>query len=351
MMSDIREWLLAWQMRRWIKAATKAVYSGQFDADAIVRDIAGNSDNSKLLRAYIAIRVAADTKLVGARPIGRMLEEARYLETEYPDLADDQTVLIRRAEAGLSLKRAEMEFYMEQSAPEFSYTGAVYRAEKNKKGPLSPEERERLKTMTDELAELDNQIEALQETPDEDTDGTGRPGSKRRASEARIIEQGRSSAPDVADNSSADEEASRSEDWVVRRMREIKERCRFPLSDAEKQALREELASLQSVLDAREAQREGKMEEVRVEMEKKLRELDTSGAGQITLPTFREWLALPPNSELEGAPAHEGYLYELKRRYDEGRVVIWFNEEKRRLCEGRTGTHDDSVNPETDGCR
>jgi len=85
------------------------------------------------------------------------------------------------------------------------------------------------------------------------------------------------------------------------------------------------------------------MEEVRVGMEKELRELDTSGTGQIVLPTFREWLALPANGTLEGAAAHEGYLDELKKRYDEGRAVIWFNEEKRRVYEGRTGKHDDSV--------
>jgi hypothetical protein len=318
MVTDIREWLLAWQMRRWIKAATMAVYSEQFDVDAIVRNIAGNGNNSKLLRAYIAVRVAADTKLHGARPIGRMLEEARYLETEYPNLGDDQTVLaLRRAEAAQSLTKAGIEFSMERLAPEFSCTGAVYLAEKNKKGPLSPKERERLKTMTDELAKLDRKIEACQKTQDKDAGGTERPGLKRCASEAQVVEQGRSSAPDTAD-SAMDEENTDSNDWIAQREREIEQRSLSPLSDTDKQALLEELSSLRFVLDARHAKREAKTEELRLELQEDLRKRNVSAAAQITLPTFREWLAFPENSEVRGTDAEVAYLDELQRRYDEG---------------------------------
>jgi len=245
-----------------------------------------------------------------------MLEEARCLETEYPDLGDDQTVLaLRRTEAARSVKRAEMEFGIEQLAPEFSYTGAVYVAEKNKKGPLSREERERLKAMTDKLVELDREIGACQKTQDKDAGGTGRPWLQRPASEAQVVEQGRSPAPDTAD-STVDEENPDSNDWITERVREIEQRCLLPLSETDKPTLLEELSSLRFALDVRDAKREGKIEELRLEMQEDLRKRNVSAAAQITLPTFREWLALPENSGIKGADAEVAYLDELQQQYD-----------------------------------
>lgn len=333
MMTDIRECLLAWQMRRWIKAAIRAVYSEQFDVDAMARDIAGNSNNSKLLRAYIAIRIAADTKLHREYQTGKVLEEVRSAEMQWRDLDESQTVLaLRRAEAAQSLAAAAIEFAIARVAPEFSYTGAVYLAEKNKKGPLSPKEREKVKTMTDELAELEHEMDACKKLQDKDAGAIGRPGLKRRASEAQVVEQGGSSAPDTAE-SAMDEENLDSNDWVAERVREIEERCRLPLSGTEKKALLEELSSLRFVLEARDAKREGKIEELRLELQEDLRKRNVSASGQITLPTFREWLALPENSGVEGTDAEVAYLDELKRLYDEGIAVAWFNEVKRRRNE------------------
>jgi len=130
------------QLRRSIKAATKAVYSEQTDVDAIARNIAGDGSNAKLLYAYIAIRVAADTKLGTERPIDKVLEEISLEQMPLHELDEDADFLeLQRAEAGLSLARASLAFTIDRFAPEFSYMGRLYRAEKNRKGPLSSGER------------------------------------------------------------------------------------------------------------------------------------------------------------------------------------------------------------------
>jgi hypothetical protein len=140
-----------------------------------------------------------------------------------------------------------------------------------------------------------------------------------------------------------DDENQDSNDWIAQRVREIEQRCLSPLSDTDKQALLEELSSLRFVLDARDAKRGAKIEELRLELQENLRKRNVSAGPQITLPTFREWLALPENSGVEGQDAEVAYLDELERRYDEGISVASFNEEKRQCSEGRTEEHDRSV--------
>jgi hypothetical protein len=139
MTPNIREWPSMRQLRRFIKVATMAVYSEQTDVDAIARNIAGDGSNAKLLYAYIAIRVAADTKLGTEYPIDKVLEEMCSEEMPWHELEEDADFLeLQRAEASVSLSRAELHFHIEKLAPEFSYGGIVYRAEKWWKGPLSP---------------------------------------------------------------------------------------------------------------------------------------------------------------------------------------------------------------------
>jgi hypothetical protein len=168
MMNGIRKVLLAWQMRRRIVAATKAIYSEQLDVDTIMKNMPGSDTSTNLLRTYIAIRVAADTKSPREARMDDVLEETHSSELLLRDSDTCRTILeLRKSQAEVSLLKAKIQFSVEQLAPEFSYQGMVYRAERNKKGPLSFDEREKLRAMSDELAEVERRIETLRELPDD----------------------------------------------------------------------------------------------------------------------------------------------------------------------------------------
>ena len=170
MKNGIRNCFLSWQMRRRIKLATEVIYSEQFDLNAIVRNLAPNNKSLNLLRAYIAIRFAADTKLGKEIRMDDVLREIRSSELFLNDPEACQPILdLRKAEAKVSLLKAEIELATDRLAPECSSTGILYRAEKAKKGPLSHQERQQLKILSRQLNEVERKIEDATNRPEEDT--------------------------------------------------------------------------------------------------------------------------------------------------------------------------------------
>jgi hypothetical protein len=170
MMNGIRKCFLAWQIRRRIKLATEVIYSEKFDLNALVRNLVPNNKSLNLLCAYIAIRFAADTKLGREIQMDDVLRDIRSSEVLLNEPETCQSILeLRKTEAEVSLLKAEIEIATDRLAPEYSYKGIIYRAEKAKKGPLSHQERQQLKVFSEQLNEVERKIEDATNRPEEDT--------------------------------------------------------------------------------------------------------------------------------------------------------------------------------------
>jgi hypothetical protein len=163
MITNIRKIFLIWQMRRLIKNATRSVYSENFDFDDLLKHLTNDTNSNNLLRAYIAIRIAAEKKLNKTAPMSDILKEIRASEVSLADSELHQTIIdLRKAEAQKSLVQAETEFYMDRLAPEFSFRGIIYAAEKNKQGPLTQKEYNQFKSLSEQLTEVEQQIKIKQ---------------------------------------------------------------------------------------------------------------------------------------------------------------------------------------------
>jgi hypothetical protein len=166
MLNKLANFFVKRQMKALINGATMAIYSDLFDIDVLSQKLAGSGNSVCLLRTFIAIRVAADIKVKGKTPImGEVLEEVLSAELNLQDAELCQSTLdLYKAKADVSLAKAEIEFEIEKLAPEDSYKGIIYQAEKAKRGPLSYKERIKIRKLTDEIDELNAKLSKAKET-------------------------------------------------------------------------------------------------------------------------------------------------------------------------------------------
>ncbi len=151
-------------MKRLTKNATRLIYSEKFDFNDLVKHLTKNTHSNNLLRAYIAIRIAAEKKLNKTAQISDILKEMHASEVLLTAPELHQTILdLRKAEAQKSIVQAEIEFSMDRLAPEFSYRGIIYAAEKNKKGPLTQKERNRFRSLSEQLGEVEQQLKNVKQ--------------------------------------------------------------------------------------------------------------------------------------------------------------------------------------------
>lgn len=164
MTNSIRKIFLVWKIRRLIKNATRLIYSENFDFNDLVKHLTDNTNSNNLLRAYIAIRIAAEKKLNKTAQMSDILKEMRASEVLLTAPELHQTIFdLRKAEAQKSLVQAEMEFYMDRLAPEFSFRGIIYAAEKNKQGPLTQKEYNQFKSLSEQQGEVEQQIKNIKQ--------------------------------------------------------------------------------------------------------------------------------------------------------------------------------------------
>ena len=164
MITSIRKFFLVWRLRRLIKNATRLIYSEKFDINDLLKHLTNNTNRNNLLRAYIAIRIAAEKKLNKTAQMPDILKEIHASEVLLTAPELHQTVFdLRKVEAQKSLVQAEMEFYMDRLAPEFSFRGIIYTAEKNKKGPLTQKEYNQFKSLSEQLDEVEQQIKNIKQ--------------------------------------------------------------------------------------------------------------------------------------------------------------------------------------------
>jgi hypothetical protein len=160
----LRRFFIARHMKKLLRLATEAIYSEQFDFNDLARYIT-DKKNTNLLRAYIVIRVAADTKLGIETQMSDLLEELSSSEPLLRDPESHQSIMeYCKAKAEVSLLKAKIEFTMEQQSAEYSYEWALYHAEKAKKGPLTFREREKLRILANQLHAVECKLEAHMES-------------------------------------------------------------------------------------------------------------------------------------------------------------------------------------------
>ena len=130
-----------------IKCAISVLYSEAYEFEEAVAEIV-RRQNVSTLEAYVALSAAISTKDGGSLDVEEHLGTLAKLYDE----SDSQTSLLLRELCETKAKRdfltvqmANMFLKIECDAPELSFGGAIYKAEKLKNGPLTREERDKLR--------------------------------------------------------------------------------------------------------------------------------------------------------------------------------------------------------------
>lgn len=162
------------QMKSLIKQATKTIYSEQFDFEIVLQRLTVKSDK---LTALIAIKFAVYLdEPVSKDDIKQAIKEVQQSKIEFKEeeqmevfldsLKDDTEIdWLERTKSILDGKLA----YKEN---EYSYEAAIYHLEKIKKGPSTPKEKEKWKTLSSNLEAAEkiynNHLQKLMDVQDEE---------------------------------------------------------------------------------------------------------------------------------------------------------------------------------------
>ncbi len=160
-------------MKKLITLATEEIYSEQFDFDAIVGKLVGDEKGIAFLRAYIAIQTA--TRLcepLSDSDVEHALVSFCEAEQHLDDPEFEEILEVHKELAELHwMERttAILKGKLAHKDNEYSFEGGVYVRERDRRGPIPNEDREKLKSLSAEISQLDQQIEqhelkALSET-------------------------------------------------------------------------------------------------------------------------------------------------------------------------------------------
>lgn len=153
---------LGFKLTRSVRAACKALYSQQFDMADLVEDITIGDDPRQLLRAYIAISVAAQlTEPVAAEDIRVAGRQYRKSVKAFASDGPEAVLELHKALAETSWELRMI--HILQGAIAFkenplSVEGIIYHREKVLKGPMSSELRARLESLAIEHRNLEDQL-------------------------------------------------------------------------------------------------------------------------------------------------------------------------------------------------
>jgi hypothetical protein len=163
MFAVVKKQLLARRMRQLISLALGAIYSEQSDLSAVVTSLSGGKDGIDLLRAYISIRIAM--RLI------EPLTDADVADATEQLLAAESHLNTPNFDAILDLHKelAELHWLRKHAAilkgklahknDEYSYEGTIYALQRDRKEPVTVEEREKAKEICGKMADLSRQIE------------------------------------------------------------------------------------------------------------------------------------------------------------------------------------------------
>jgi hypothetical protein len=150
-------------LRQLIELATEALYSEQFDMDAVVSRLTRNRAGVPLLRAYVAVQTAGrlteplnDADVDGG--LGRVqLSEAHSESPLFGDILDVHRELAEHywSRAHLAILRGKLAHKNDED----SYEGTTYSLQHSSKGPASKEQRAQYEPLCKQMADLNRQIE------------------------------------------------------------------------------------------------------------------------------------------------------------------------------------------------
>jgi hypothetical protein len=163
MMKEMRTDLAKRLLRQFIEIATEALYSEQFDMESIVTRLSRGQTGVPLLRAYVAIQIAARlTEPLADADVDRAFHAVHLCEvySESPVFRDILDVHKGLAEIyWLNQHHAIIRGKYYSQADEYSYEGVLYRAQYNKQGPLPREEQANLETLCKDMADSNHRFE------------------------------------------------------------------------------------------------------------------------------------------------------------------------------------------------
>ena len=150
--------LLARRMRQLISEAVEALYSEQFDAmDALVASFSDGKGGSHLLRAYIAISVAARmSEPLSDADVEGAVRQLLALESHVNRAHFDEVLDVYKELAELHWQRRHMAILRGKLADqrdEDSYEGMLYRGEREMRGPATAEQRAKTRELADKLSD------------------------------------------------------------------------------------------------------------------------------------------------------------------------------------------------------
>lgn len=170
MFNRLQDYFLKWQMKRLMKllitVATKAIYSEQFNIDAVIRRLADNNKPFQLLRAYIAIQVAMQlTEPMNQKDINFAITTLCRAEQseQFLNKTDFEKVLWLHKELAelcwLHKTKCILERKLAYKNNNYSYDAAIYKLENVKKCPSNHQEREKWRKLAAAVEESEKQLE------------------------------------------------------------------------------------------------------------------------------------------------------------------------------------------------
>ncbi len=150
-------------LRQFIEIATQALYSEQFDMESIVTRLSRGQTAVPLLRAYVAVQIAARlTEPLTDADVDRAFHAVHLCEvhSESPVFRDILDVHKELAELYWGLQHlAILRGKLAHQNDEYSHEGMLYSLQHSNKGPVSKEQRAKFEQMSEQIADLNQQIE------------------------------------------------------------------------------------------------------------------------------------------------------------------------------------------------
>ncbi len=163
MIGNTRNNLARQLLRKLIGIATETLYSEQFDFHPLVQRLSRNGQELGLLRAYVAISIAAQlAEPLTDDDVDRGVIMLTELESHSHSTSFSEILEVHKEIAAhfwscahLSILRGKLA----HQRNECSFDGGLYELQRSKKGPASKAERERLEPICREMEDLNRQIE------------------------------------------------------------------------------------------------------------------------------------------------------------------------------------------------
>lgn len=166
MLKEIKDHLATRLQRQLIEIAIRTLYSEEFEFDSILSRLSKDRDGINLLRASVAIEVAArlteplsDADTKKAQALVKLVELTEERE-EF-----DQVISIRRQLAQLYWSTATLNLLRRKLAhkrDERSFEGTMYSLAKDSKGPVAPQQRAAFEEICQRLEKAEKNLEVAE---------------------------------------------------------------------------------------------------------------------------------------------------------------------------------------------